>query len=195
MNLYFVRAWTRIGTSLLLTLCACAQPNAAETRVRTDTPASTAVEPGGGGGSYVGGSTSSQTPQLPNASGGAPILGQSGASGAITSAAGGATGTATQTSPTCGSVQIGSELKTTETVIEVPGTVLFVFDQSSSMNEDWNGTPKWSVANAALVAAFAPLQGKLSAGAVLFPTPSADTSTDRCNWLVDWRSCVAAGSS
>jgi hypothetical protein len=71
---------------------------------------------------------------------------------------------------TCGSVDVNAEVKVTETVLEIPGNVLFVFDQSGSMDEDWDGTPKWQVANESVVAVFTPLQDTLSAGAVFFPT-------------------------
>ncbi|HET9953651.1 MAG TPA: vWA domain-containing protein [Polyangiaceae bacterium] len=127
-------------------------------------------------------------PLLPPAVSRPPSAGSGGTAGSeVPNASGGA--------PTCGSVQIHSDVKTTEMVIETPGNVLFVFDQSSSMNEPWNGTPKWSVANSALVAAFTPLQGRLSAGAVLYPTPDTSMPTPTCNWAVDWVACLAGLAS
>lgn len=93
------------------------------------------------------------------------------------------------TTQTCGSVDVQAEPRTTETTIEVPANVLFVFDQSASMNEAWNGTPKWQVANDAIIAAFEPLQARVSAGAILYPTPSANAPA-ACNWATDWLACL-----
>lgn len=102
--------------------------------------------------------------------------------------------TNTEPKANCGSVQVDAEIKTIETVVETPGNVLFVFDQSSSMSEAWQGTPKWQAANDAVVAAFTPLQDKLSAGAVLFPTGASSTAAPACDPLVDWMGCIRNGS-
>ncbi|MFZ5891398.1 MAG: vWA domain-containing protein [Myxococcota bacterium] len=83
----------------------------------------------------------------------------------------------------CGSVHVDAVVKSTEIVTEVPGTILFVFDQSRSMNEDWNGTPKLETAKRAVKNAFAPLADKLSAGAILFPAPPpSSNSSSTCSW-------------
>ncbi|MFC1643344.1 hypothetical protein ACFL5O_11795 [Myxococcota bacterium] len=82
---------------------------------------------------------------------------------------------------TCGSVGVQATIETHETVIETPGNALFVFDQSTSMGDDWNGKPKWQAANDAVVAAFEPLQDKLNSGAVLFPTGASDAAALSCD--------------
>jgi hypothetical protein len=66
---------------------------------------------------------------------------------------------------------VEAEVETTETVIEVPGNVLFVFDQSTSMLELWNGSTKLATAQMAIQNAFSQVANKLSAGMILFPTP------------------------
>jgi hypothetical protein len=55
--------------------------------------------------------------------------------------------------------------------VEIPGTVLLVFDRSASMAEPWNGEPRWRVAGAAIVNALRAAHPTLSAGAVFFPSP------------------------
>src|SRR5512145_538485 len=96
------------------------------------------------------------------------------------------------TKSSCGSMQVDAEVKTVETVIESPGNVLFVFDQSSSMSEAWQGTPKWQAANDAVVAAFTPLQTKLNAGAILYPTGASTdpTAASTCDPLTDLLGCL-----
>jgi hypothetical protein len=56
-----------------------------------------------------------------------------------------------------------------------PGTLLLIFDRSLSMNEDWNGMPRWQAAGSAMLNALKPVQDLLTIGAVLFPSPNAAT--------------------
>jgi len=55
----------------------------------------------------------------------------------------------------------------------VPGNVLFVFDQSTSMQELWNGATKLATAQMAIQNAFSQVAAKLSAGMILYPTAGA----------------------
>lgn len=66
-------------------------------------------------------------------------------------------------SDACGAVSIGFE--------HIPGTVLFVFDQSKSMEAMWQpNRPRWLVASDAVVAAVTPHQQDLNIGAIFMPT-------------------------
>lgn len=119
------------------------------------------------------------------ANGGAPAA--SGGQSFISLTSGGSAGalgaaTAQGAGGKCGSAHVDAQVKSTEIVTETPGNVLFVFDQSRSMEEDWNGSSKLQVAVAAVRNAFAPLAEKLSAGAILFPAPP-NGSTPTCSWL------------
>jgi hypothetical protein len=98
----------------------------------------------------------------------------------------------TDSQTNCGSIQVDAEIKTIETVVETPGNVLFVFDQSSSMDETWQGQQKWRAAYGAVVAAFTPVQDKLNAGAVLYPaTTAADAAAaSACDPTVDLLGCI-----
>lgn len=51
---------------------------------------------------------------------------------------------------------------------------LFVFDRSASMQEDWNGRPRWQVAGNAVQSALAPLADEFTAGALFFPSAASD---------------------
>jgi hypothetical protein len=132
------------------------------------------------GGRGAGGSSSSSA--KPVSTGGSP---RSTTSQEISIAPTTAT-TSTDPNATCGSVQVDAEVKTVETVVETPGNVLFVFDQSDSMNDLWEKAPKWKAANDAIVAAFTPLQDKLNAGAVLFPM----AVKSGCDPTVDLLGCI-----
>jgi hypothetical protein len=57
----------------------------------------------------------------------------------------------------------------------MPGNVLLIFDRSLSMNEDWNGSPKWQAAGTAVINALTPIANQLTIGAVLFPSPTSGT--------------------
>lgn len=69
----------------------------------------------------------------------------------------------------CGKLDLQTD---TETVLR-PGNVLIVYDRSTSMTADWNGTPKYIAASDALVAALTPLQANLTVGGVFFPSVTA----------------------
>jgi hypothetical protein len=69
----------------------------------------------------------------------------------------------------CGKLDLKTD---TETVLR-PGNVLLVYDRSTSMTADWNGTPKYIAASDALVAALTPLQDQLTVGGVFFPSATA----------------------
>jgi hypothetical protein len=93
---------------------------------------------------------------------------------------------------TCGAVQVPADVEMTETVVDVPGNVLFVFDQSGSMNEMWNGTTKIQGAIDAINTAFGTVKDKLSAGVVFFPHADNGMSTGGagCNWATNWLGCL-----
>jgi hypothetical protein len=74
----------------------------------------------------------------------------------------------------CGSLQ----LKTDVMMVVKPGSVLVVFDRSTSMMEDWGGTPKYQAAGNALSSALTPLKDYLTVGGVFFPSPEPDDMTD-----------------
>jgi hypothetical protein len=91
--------------------------------------------------------------------------------------------------PACGSVEVPAKVETVEHVMDVPGNVLFVFDQSGSMNEAWNGTTKIQGVIDAINQSFEPVKDKVHAGAVFFPKvdPAAGGG---CNWATDWLGCL-----
>ena len=65
----------------------------------------------------------------------------------------------------CGHQTLDSSVKT----VEMPGNVLLVFDTSGSMNDDWNGTPRWQAAGDAIQSALMPLADLLTVGTIFFP--------------------------
>ncbi len=67
----------------------------------------------------------------------------------------------------CGTLTLASTVKK----INMPGNVLIIFDRSISMNDDWNGQPKWQAAGDAVINALTPIADQLTIGAVLFPSP------------------------
>ena len=92
----------------------------------------------------------------------------------------------------CGSMKVGAEIQTMTTETKVPGNVLFVFDQSGSMNDKWNNTSKIQTAIDAINAAFMPVADQLSAGAIFFPDTNAEAGGG-CNWATDWLTCLTGG--
>jgi hypothetical protein len=82
---------------------------------------------------------------------------------------------------TCGAVQVPADVQTTETVVDIPGNVLFVFDQSRSMDFDWNDSTKLEVAFESINKAFEPVKDKLSAGVVFFPRVEPDPCEKAAN--------------
>jgi hypothetical protein len=69
----------------------------------------------------------------------------------------------------CGTLTLASNVKKTM----MPGNVLLIFDRSLSMNEDWNGMPRWQAAGTAVINALTPIANQLTIGAVLFPSPTS----------------------
>jgi hypothetical protein len=69
----------------------------------------------------------------------------------------------------CGHISIDTNI----TMIQRPGNVLVVFDRSTSMQQDWNGKPKYQAAGNAVIAALTPLKALLTVGGIFFP--SVDT--------------------
>jgi hypothetical protein len=74
----------------------------------------------------------------------------------------------------CGHQTLESSVKT----IDKPGNILLVFDTSGSMNEDWNGMPKWQAAGTAILNAFMPLKDLLTVGTVFFPRDAPGMCVD-----------------
>lgn len=74
----------------------------------------------------------------------------------------------------------------------VPGSVLFVFDRSSSMADpprsDETGPTKWQLATSAIETVLGSLSDELGAGLMLFPSPG---STDECTVAADPQVAVA----
>jgi hypothetical protein len=70
----------------------------------------------------------------------------------------------------CGSHTLNTSV---ESVIE-PGNVLIIFDQSGSMDSEFNGVPLWRAAADAVELALTPLQDMLTIGAIFFPTSGTD---------------------
>ena len=62
------------------------------------------------------------------------------------------------------------ELKTTIKVVQKPGNVLVIWDRSTSMEQPWNGQPKYQAAGNALIAALTPLKDLLTIGGQFFPS-------------------------
>jgi hypothetical protein len=62
-------------------------------------------------------------------------------------------------------------------VVEVPGTVLLVFDRSGSMIQPWDTTPRWQVAGGAIAEALRGASPALTVGAIFFPSPDG---TEMC---------------
>ncbi|MFI5307086.1 MAG: hypothetical protein ACHQ53_07035, partial [Polyangiales bacterium] len=69
----------------------------------------------------------------------------------------------------CGTLTLASTVKMTTN----PGNVLLIFDRSLSMNDQWNGMPKWQAAGTAVINALQPLANLLTIGAELFPSPNS----------------------
>jgi hypothetical protein len=70
----------------------------------------------------------------------------------------------------CGHINVN----TNTTVVQKPGNVLVVFDRSTSMQQDWKGTPKYQAAGNALIAALTPLKSLLTVGGLFFPSPASN---------------------
>jgi hypothetical protein len=84
----------------------------------------------------------------------------------------------------CGHQTLDSTVKK----IDMPGNVLVIFDRSGSMDQDWNGTPKYQAAGNALNAALMPLQDLLTVGGVFFPSLDMGAGSCTCDITnpIDW---------
>lgn len=93
----------------------------------------------------------------------------------------------------CGSERVDTDLET----VQKPGNVLVIYDRSSSMDADWNGTPKYQAAGNAIISALAPLKDLLTIGGVFFP--SIDPNICACNvadplhWIPGPQACCLNG--
>lgn len=93
----------------------------------------------------------------------------------------------------CGKLELKTDV---ETVLR-PGNVLVVYDRSTSMTADWNGTPKYIAASDALVAALTPLKDNLTVGGVFFPSvnvgdmscPMGCNVADPTHWIPGPQAC------
>jgi hypothetical protein len=65
-----------------------------------------------------------------------------------------------------------TDIKTNVMKVDKPGNVMVVFDRSGSMEQDWNGMPKYLSAGNALVAALTPLKSLLTVAGEFFPSDS-----------------------
>ena len=96
----------------------------------------------------------------------------------------------------CGSQTLTSTVET----IDKPGNVLVIFDRSGSMNEEWNGSPKYEAAGNAIIAAMEPLAELLTIGGVFFPSLDMSATTCACNpvdfthWIPGAPGCCLMGA-
>ncbi len=164
-----------------------AASGAGDGRARTNSGGATSNAGASPGATTTGGATSGLGTGSGSGTGGSLL-------GVVATARGGSRNVGSDgTQPNCGSVKVDAQVETTETTVIVPGNVLFVFNQSGSMSEDWNGKAKWQAANDAVVGAFTPLKDQLSAGVVLFPSADADAGLAvlACDWVNDPLGCAA----
>lgn len=94
----------------------------------------------------------------------------------------------------CGSERVNTDVK----MIQIPGNVMVIFDRSTSMEDPWNGTPRWQAAGEAFSNAIRPLSMVLNVGAIFFPSPvlAADTAcpigcnvADPTHWIPGPAAC------
>lgn len=102
----------------------------------------------------------------------------------------------------CGSERLKTDLK----IVQIPGNMMVIFDRSTSMEEMWNGVPRWQAAGGAFTNAIKPLADLLNVGAIFFPSPNADPEDQLCpygcnvadplHWIPGPQACclnIAAG--
>ena len=176
---------TRMGCCLLLLAIAagCSSSNS------TENSSSRAFNGGGKtSSSSTGGATTSGTGGSSSSFGEAPAPSKSSPEVTDAGLADACVGTRcySQTTDTadCGYQNVEAKLKT----IEKPGNLLFVYDRSGSMNDDWNGQPKYMAAGNAIIAAINPVQNLLlQVGSEFFPgaapLPICNDGTTVCNIL------------
>lgn len=106
--------------------------------------------------------------------GGAGNAGDTSDAGTLQLDAGTSTGPTADASPdACGNVELPMTAKKTV----VPGNVLVVFDRSLSMEQSFGSTSKYQAAGQALVDAVKPIESDLVVGALLFPSPTANSGS------------------
>lgn len=66
----------------------------------------------------------------------------------------------------CGTQELSSDVAR----VELPGNLLLVYDRSGSMDDPWNGVPKYQAAGNAISSAIEPLSNLLTVGALFFPS-------------------------
>jgi hypothetical protein len=98
----------------------------------------------------------------------------------------------------CGSERLNTDVKT----IQIPGNVMVVFDRSTSMEELWNGTPRFQAAGEAFSNAIKPLAMVLNVGAIFFPSPTTGVDmncpagcnvADPLHWIPGPTACCLNG--
>lgn len=79
----------------------------------------------------------------------------------------------------CGGLAVEPELE----MEIIPGNILFVFDRSGSMDENWavTGMKKWIEARSALTEAIDPLQDSVNVGSIFFPDCDTNDGACRCD--------------
>ncbi|MGD8861919.1 MAG: vWA domain-containing protein [Myxococcales bacterium] len=96
----------------------------------------------------------------------------------------------------CGSLTLESDVE----VIEMPGNLLVIFDRSGSMDEDWDGRPKYEAAGEAITAAIEPLAHLLTVGGQFFPSIDPNATSCVCNvinplhWIPGPGACCLNGT-
>lgn len=76
----------------------------------------------------------------------------------------------------CGSVRVDTDVQT----VQKPGNIMVIFDRSTSMEDAWNGVPRWQAAGEAFTNAIRPLEMLLNVGAIFFPSPAANDPNNPC---------------
>jgi hypothetical protein len=153
--------------SLVVYGCAASEPGGGDID-RNGGPITTAGTGGSGPAGGASGSGAFGNPEE-SPSGGAT----SGAGGDMASGAAGGCVVGQFCAPTnpdpdnCGTLRLETDVEITRT----PGNLLVIFDQSGSMDENWEGSgSKLQAAQTALVQALTPLQDSLTVGAIFFPS-------------------------
>jgi hypothetical protein len=96
------------------------------------------------------------------------------------------------------------DLKTDTMTIDKPGNLMVIFDRSGSMEEDWNGTPKYTAAGNALLSAITPIKDLLTIGGMFFPSadpamagdpncPDGCNVADPLHWIPGPGACCLNG--
>jgi hypothetical protein len=98
----------------------------------------------------------------------------------------------------CGSERLNTDVKT----IQIPGNLMVVFDRSTSMEDLWNGVPRWQAAGEAFSNAIKPLAMVLNVGAIFFPSPLVEADpncpigcnvADPLHWIPGPTACCLNG--